>query len=258
MPTKCASAVLVVLLLCAPALSRAVCGNGVRDGDESCDGADLNGQTCSTLTGGFVQGGTLTCNADCTFNTTDCRRAFVAGLIPSRGGSPKNRCQLEWASPGTTAKRGQAVVRECSDGLGDCDDDHSFNNQCTFRLQICLNVPDPKVAGCPFVQGPGKVFRLEVLQPRPTSDLGAKAVQAVVTAASELARGAGVSSSTNGNAVSYSPPITDFQCGASSLIVPLRGTTGHARPGKVRLKVRSSDNSGRIRAIGVATLICNP
>jgi hypothetical protein len=47
----------------------AFCGNGVREGGESCDGLDLGSQTCSTL--GFGSG-TLSCTASCTFNTSGC------------------------------------------------------------------------------------------------------------------------------------------------------------------------------------------
>lgn len=48
-----------------------VCGNNVREGTETCDGTDLNGQTC--LTQGFAGGGTLTCNVSCTsFVTSGC------------------------------------------------------------------------------------------------------------------------------------------------------------------------------------------
>ncbi|MFH2009048.1 MAG: choice-of-anchor J domain-containing protein, partial [bacterium] len=50
-----------------------VCGDGVAEGIEECDGADLNGQSCTTQ--GFDYG-TLTCNAgSCTFNTSSCRNA---------------------------------------------------------------------------------------------------------------------------------------------------------------------------------------
>jgi len=58
-----------------------VCGNGLREGSESCDGTDLNSQTCSSQ--GFSSG-TLTCNSDCTFNTTACvaaQRAIKRGVI---------------------------------------------------------------------------------------------------------------------------------------------------------------------------------
>ena len=46
-----------------------VCGNGVIESGEQCDGSDLAGQTC--VSRGYV-GGTLSCKADCTFNTSDC------------------------------------------------------------------------------------------------------------------------------------------------------------------------------------------
>ncbi|MBI2100713.1 MAG: right-handed parallel beta-helix repeat-containing protein [Candidatus Vogelbacteria bacterium] len=47
----------------------AVCGNGVIEGTEQCDGTALGGQTC--VTRGFT-GGTLSCTATCTFNTSQC------------------------------------------------------------------------------------------------------------------------------------------------------------------------------------------
>lgn len=49
-----------------------VCGNGVKETGESCDGADLGGQTCTGL--GF-SGGALSCNANCTYNTSACTGA---------------------------------------------------------------------------------------------------------------------------------------------------------------------------------------
>ena len=47
----------------------AVCGNGIKEAGEQCDGTDLAGQTCVGL--GYV-GGTLSCNTNCTFNTSAC------------------------------------------------------------------------------------------------------------------------------------------------------------------------------------------
>lgn len=45
------------------------CGNGVRESGEQCDGTDLGGASCQSL--GF-DGGTLSCNANCTLNTSGC------------------------------------------------------------------------------------------------------------------------------------------------------------------------------------------
>ena len=45
------------------------CGNGVVEPGEQCDGIDLGEETCAGL--GY-SGGTLSCNTDCTFNTSNC------------------------------------------------------------------------------------------------------------------------------------------------------------------------------------------
>ena len=45
------------------------CGNGLVEGNESCDGTDLDNQTCQDL--GFA-GGTLACAPDCSFDTNGC------------------------------------------------------------------------------------------------------------------------------------------------------------------------------------------
>ncbi len=61
----------------------AVCGNNIKEAGETCDGADLGGQTC--VTRGFANGGVITCAADCqSFNTVQC--AAGAGVAPGGGG----------------------------------------------------------------------------------------------------------------------------------------------------------------------------
>lgn len=45
------------------------CGNGVVDPGESCDGTNLNGETCSSL--GYAAG-LLGCHANCGFSTSLC------------------------------------------------------------------------------------------------------------------------------------------------------------------------------------------
>ena len=47
----------------------AVCGNGVVEGDEACDGNDFGGKTCQSV---GLGGGVLTCNAYCGIVTTGC------------------------------------------------------------------------------------------------------------------------------------------------------------------------------------------
>jgi hypothetical protein len=45
------------------------CGDGVIQTGEECDSSNLNGQSCTSK--GFA-GGTLSCNSNCTFNTSSC------------------------------------------------------------------------------------------------------------------------------------------------------------------------------------------
>ena len=53
-----------------------VCGDGVREGAEACDGNDLGGQTCIGL--GY-SGGVLACAVDCSFDESGCTSPPVCG-----------------------------------------------------------------------------------------------------------------------------------------------------------------------------------
>lgn len=48
-----------------------VCGNDLVEGTEQCDGAELDGNSCTTIQGGFT-GGTLACDNQCAFDTSQC------------------------------------------------------------------------------------------------------------------------------------------------------------------------------------------
>ncbi|MFH2008763.1 MAG: S8 family serine peptidase [bacterium] len=50
---------------------RGICGDGVADGDEECDGDDLGDASCSSVDATFV-GGALECAPDCTLQTGRC------------------------------------------------------------------------------------------------------------------------------------------------------------------------------------------
>lgn len=50
------------------------CGDGVRNGDEECDGTDFGGETCMSQDEAYVSG-ELTCTQDCTINTFYCDTA---------------------------------------------------------------------------------------------------------------------------------------------------------------------------------------
>jgi cysteine-rich repeat protein len=49
-----------------------ICGNGVAEPGEQCDGADLFGNTCETVGKGFGAGA-LACTASCLFDISDCK-----------------------------------------------------------------------------------------------------------------------------------------------------------------------------------------
>lgn len=55
----------------SPPPAAAVCGNGIIESGEKCDGTSLGGATCESVLGpGYT--GTLSCKSDCTFETSGC------------------------------------------------------------------------------------------------------------------------------------------------------------------------------------------
>jgi len=60
----------------------AVCGNGVIESGEQCDGASLNGSSCATQ--GFA-GGALSCSSSCTLNTSGCSVSLCGNGVVDSG-----------------------------------------------------------------------------------------------------------------------------------------------------------------------------
>ncbi|MCK4454215.1 hypothetical protein KAU51_02615 [Candidatus Parcubacteria bacterium] len=99
------------------------CGNGIIEFSEQCDGADLGGQTCAGL--GYTSG-TLTCNSDCTFNTSNCSTGGGGGGAPSPSISTKVILQGK-AYPDTSVtvlKDGKVITAEKAD------------SQANFKVEI--------------------------------------------------------------------------------------------------------------------------
>ncbi len=68
-----------------------ICGDGVRDGDEACDGGDLGEASCAEL--GEFGGGRLACADDCTWDTSGCtpiatRSPVAINELASSGDDP--------------------------------------------------------------------------------------------------------------------------------------------------------------------------
>lgn len=57
-----------------------VCGDGVRTGEESCDGSDLGGQSCAGLNPAYT-GGSLACTDACSFDDSGCEVDPSAPLV---------------------------------------------------------------------------------------------------------------------------------------------------------------------------------
>jgi cysteine-rich repeat protein len=123
---------------------------------EICDGADLRGYSCATLPGAPFTGGTLSCNANCTFNFASCTGGGAGGISAcgngviefSRGeqcdganmGTPPRTCSDFGFTSGTLACNSFCGLdfsgctgdgSECGNGVietgEECDDDNTIN-----------------------------------------------------------------------------------------------------------------------------------
>ncbi len=66
-----------------------LCGNGVVNSGEQCDGTNLNGKSCTTnppsTNPPSYTGGTLSCKSDCTFNTSLCTTNLCGNGVLNAG-----------------------------------------------------------------------------------------------------------------------------------------------------------------------------
>ncbi len=87
------------------------CGNGVLDDGEVCDGADLNGATCSSL--GY-ESGSLSCTEDCQLDVWECTNPLSDVEITSVNGtlSDGNSVTLRGSGFGTKATAKPLVFDE--------------------------------------------------------------------------------------------------------------------------------------------------
>jgi cysteine-rich repeat protein len=116
--------VAVVVAACGGEPASQECGDGIAQGSEGCDGADLRGATCETL--GF-NAGTLTCHAACVPDLRGCQLVEVCGNGVDDDGNGDKDCDDE-ACAGACAVCGDGAVtggETCDDGNtdgGDCCD----------------------------------------------------------------------------------------------------------------------------------------
>jgi cysteine-rich repeat protein/predicted outer membrane repeat protein len=104
----------------------AVCGNGIAEGNEICDGDDTRNTACADITG-YV-GGTLRCSGDCqSYNTDNC---IPEGQCGNGDINPPEECD-------TTNLNGQSC-ESLNLGTGTL----ACNIDCTFDLSGCSQQPD--------------------------------------------------------------------------------------------------------------------
>lgn len=96
----------------------ATCNNGMQDPNEDCEGANLYGEDCVSQN---FDGGTLACNANCTFDTSGC---FTCGDTVKNTGEDCDGADLGGA---TCQSLGFAA------GMLSCAGD------CTYNTQSCSN-----------------------------------------------------------------------------------------------------------------------
>lgn len=77
------------------------CGDGVREGDEACDGDDLGGLTCQDVSARFV-GGTLACDGSCQLALGGCELAGDSVVVINEVSSSGDD-EIELYNAGATA-----------------------------------------------------------------------------------------------------------------------------------------------------------
>ena len=135
------------------------CGDGVREGLEECDGTDLAGQTCADF---GHNSGTLSCAANCTFDSSACATIELCGNGVDDDGDTLADCDDDDCAGDAVncPSCGDDVVNQdtedcdgaaeittsCAD-LGYSHGTVACNEFCTFDVTGCVPVEDCSVPG---------------------------------------------------------------------------------------------------------------
>ncbi len=103
-------------------LPATMCGNGIIDQGEQCDGVNLQGATCLML--GFAGGGVLACHGfTCTYNVSGCQQASCGNGIVEQG----EQCD------------GDNLYGESCASLGHGGGQLYCSVFCTFDVNMCVD-----------------------------------------------------------------------------------------------------------------------
>jgi hypothetical protein len=216
---------------CDPA-SGCVHDGGDADGDGICDRDDNCPRTANADQ-------TDTDPADGIGDACECRAASPGRCVPGGGGRAEAECLAEFqvdpapALDGRVGRPGSRV--ECTDGAP-CDLDGVANRSCGFRVALCFNNRDPRLACLPPVL---EAFRLRAPQaasPRlHEAEAAATLLAAVADATPATPEG------RRGGKLRLEPPLAglDVCTRPVTLAVPLVG-----RRGLLRIVTRTAGAAG--------------
>lgn len=125
---RAAFALMFFTALPSDALARPLCGNGVREAREECDGTDFRNQTCGSY--GF-DSGTLECSASCRISTASCTN----NPVPTCGDGKVNQSSEECDGADLTGF-------ECTD-FGYDSGTLACDGTCGLDFADCQALPDP-------------------------------------------------------------------------------------------------------------------
>jgi hypothetical protein len=111
----------------AAKIQKTVCGNGIAETGEACDGKDLRSKTCESV--GFTAG-TLACTSGCALDTGAC--TSVRYVDNGDGTVTDNVTKLQWEK------------KDAADGVVDYSNPHDVDNTYTWG----------NLAGCTYVGCP--------------------------------------------------------------------------------------------------------
>ncbi len=107
----------------------AECGDGLIEGTEDCEAANLNGATCASE--GYI-GGTLACGGSCDFDYTACERATAP---------PEWVCDTDWYGDGDCDCGCGVMDIDCPAAATVVDCEYCLN--CDITAEDCSTVLDP-------------------------------------------------------------------------------------------------------------------
>lgn len=155
----------------------------------------------------------------------------------------RHACELEWlfAPPPDVDTAGMRLRSiSCHDGDATCDVDGKVDNQCTFRVSLCINNMDPRLSRC----SPSQLDTFEVREPNPNSTRDAADANNVSQLEGAAKRPGGFGVTVLRGGAPFSPGVANdtlnLCSGPLDMLVPLAGDPLAAATRRLRLRISNS------------------